>query len=117
MFNRLKKYKEKKRLTGFLHVLESPAMIKILPEDYIDSHSIEIDMIKWLIAYYENKASEPILYLEALINLSTETYKNYAEEMERFNIVPLSETITHKHTLRQIKFLYNWIQYKKITSF
>ena len=57
-----------------------------------------LDMLDWLIGYYENKtASTPKEYLESLINTTdVEPSKNLSEK---------------------IRLLYNWIHYKNIIGF
>jgi len=57
-----------------------------------------LDMLDWLIAYYENRAAcTPKEYLESLINTTdVESSKNLSE---------------------RIILLYNWVNYKKIIGF
>lgn len=57
-----------------------------------------LDMLDWLIAYYENRAScTPKEYLESLINSQN-----------------LDGNIFHSE---RIRLLYNWVNYKRIVGF
>jgi len=65
---------------------------------FIDSKVHLLDMLYWLIGYYENKtASTPKEYLESLINTT--------------DVEP------SKHLSEKIRLLYNWIHYKTIIGF
>lgn len=65
---------------------------------FADSKEHLLDMLDWLIAYYENRAAcTPKEYLEALIN-------DQKLDGNKFN----SE---------RIRLLYNWVNYKRIVGF
>jgi hypothetical protein len=62
------------------------------PKDHL------LDMLDWLIGYYENKtASTPKEYLESMINSN-----------DRDSSI---------HNYERIRLLYNWVYYKKIVGF
>ena len=116
MKNLIKRHFEKKKLVKFMERIKTPK--SPFPVGYIDYHRTEIDCLEWLISYYSNRtASSPTEYLEALLNKPLENYRDYVFEMEKFNIVPMSEPDRLKVKLRTISFLYNWIYYKKIIGF
>jgi len=57
----MKKYFEKRKLVKFLDNLTINDLTCPLPLGYMIYHKNEIDMIKWIIGYYENRtASKPI---------------------------------------------------------
>jgi hypothetical protein len=109
------KYFEKKKLVDYIKHLEQPEVP--YSQGYINSHKTEIDILKWLVGYYEGRtASKPIRYLEALLDKS-ENYQDYVNEMNNHNITPMSEVDRLKMKLKEILVLYNWVYYKKITGF
>jgi hypothetical protein len=115
MFN-LKKNLEKRKLVKYLARLNDKNLN--YPKGYLESKKYLIDMIEWLIASYEGRASNPKIYLESLINSKEiNHYDDYVAEMKRFNIKPLSETKKLKILISEINFLYNWVYYKEITGF
>lgn len=108
-------YRDKKKLVDYLRHLEHPDVP--YPDGYITSKESRIEVIRWLIAYYNNKtASTPKEYLEALMN-SRDSYDDYVKELKNYNIFPLGEVERLKSKIDKISFLYNWITYKKITGF
>lgn len=112
-----KNYFEKNKLVKYYERLMNHTRVN-LPENYLEYHKTEIDCLLWLIAYYENRtASSPKEYLESLINFNFDSYRDYANEMRDHDIVPLSEIERLKLISRQTKFLYHWVNYKKITGF
>ena len=113
MFN-LKKIREKRKLVKYLARLQDKNLR--YPNGYLESKKYLIGLIEWLIASYEGRAGDPKVYLESLIN-TKHHYDDYVEEMNRFNIVPLSETEKLKILISEINFLYYWVYYKKITGF
>jgi hypothetical protein len=109
------KYFEKRKLLNYREHLRNPKVP--FPDGYLAYHKPEIDCLDWLIAYYEGRGGDPILYLEALIKYQYEDYKDYVCAMEAFNIEPLTEVQLLRRSKREISFLYNWIYHKKITGF
>lgn len=111
----MKKYFKKRKLVNFHEKIKNPSTT--WPQWYLDIRKPEIQMMEWLIAYYDGRtASTPKEYLEALIN-KTEYYQDYANVMKSLNIVPMSEVDRLDLKLKYISFLYNWVHYKKITGF
>jgi len=65
---------------------------------FVNSKKHLLDMLDWLIGYYENKtASTPKEYLESLINSN--------------------DIDTSIHNYERIRLLYHWVYYKKIVGF
>lgn len=113
MFN-IKKIVEKRKLVKFLTRLQDKN--NNYPDGYLESKKELIELLDWLIASYEGRASDPKVYLESLINAKY-NYDDYVAEMKRFNITPLSEMDKLKMLNSDIKFLYDWVYYKRITGF
>lgn len=110
----IKKYFEKRKLVKYLNYLENNK--GKFPAGYLTAHNSRIEWLKWLIASYEGKASEPKTLLESLIKLNL-NYDDYVYEMQKFKISPLSEVDRLKDQIKHIEFLYQWVYYKKITGF
>ena len=86
------------------------------PDGYLEYHKTEIDCLDWLIAYYEGRAGNPKDYLESLMKIKA-NYNDYAFEMEKHGIIPLTEVERLEMWIREINFLYQWIYYKQISGF
>lgn len=89
-----KSRKELQKLKDYLAYLNNRS--NRFPEGYLEAHKGGIHMIEWLIASYEGRAGDPKEYLEALLDPIKKTPINVIDEM---------------------KFLYYWVYYKKITGF
>jgi len=105
-----------KKLKDYLVHLNSTS--NNFPEGYLKHHESKIHCIKCLIQCYEMRGEfTPKKLLEAYIDYNTNRYDTYVQEMQRFGIVPLSEAQQLKNILMDIKFLYNWVYYERITGF
>lgn len=94
MFN-IKKNREKRKLVKYLANLND--VNARFPLKYLESKRDLIGWIEWLIAYYEGRtAATPKQILESML----EPY------------------ITNKFvTIEEVKFMYHWVYYKRITGF
>jgi len=118
---RSRKSKEKRRLVKYLAELESlkknGSLITLMNPSYWEDKKWLFDLIEWLIGYYEDRtASNPKEYLESMIKFNLNSYDDYVNEMERFNITPMSEVDKLKMLIHEINFLYNWVYYKRING-
>jgi CTP:phosphocholine cytidylyltransferase-like protein len=109
------KYFEKRKLVKFLKNINKSN--NEFPDGYLDFHKNRIEWLEWLIASYDGKTAKPKMLLESLIKKNINDYDSYVEEMERFNIKPMSEVDSLKYLVKHIEFIYNWVYYKKITGF
>jgi len=92
---KIKNQNSKKKLVDYLHKIRSD---KNLPPNYIADKYAEIAIMEWLILYYDGKTT-----------LSPEAYFNI--------LMSPNKPSNPDSTLRQVKFLYFWINSKKITGF
>jgi hypothetical protein len=94
MFN-IRKNREKRKLVKYLAKLNNKNVK--WPEGYLESRKNLIGWIEWLIAYYEGRAAA--------------TPKQILESM--LDPYMVKECVTYE----EIKFLYHWVYYKRITGF
>jgi hypothetical protein len=109
------KYFELRKLKKYMEHLKNPKVP--FHDGYLEIHKTEIDCLDWLIASYEGRAGKPIDYLESLMKIYNARYDDYVFEMEKHNIIPLTEVERLKMWMREINFLYHWIYYKQIVGF
>jgi len=91
---RFKKEREKQKLVKYLAKLNDKNVR--FPEGYLESKKDLIGWIEWLIAYYEGRAAA--------------TPKEILESM-------LDPYVNKPITIEEIKFLYYWVYYERITGF
>lgn len=83
---------EKRKIINFI----ANFITNDFPDGYKETKTIELDTLRWILAYYNGRAGEPKVYLEALLkDINTMT----PEKMRTINV------------------LYNWVYYKKIVGF
>jgi hypothetical protein len=89
------KYFEKQKVEKFLHNINANTFT--FPEGYLETKTIEIDTLDWILAYYNGKtASPPKKYLEALLR-------------------DINSMTPEK--MRKISVLYYWVYYNEIVGF
>lgn len=115
-----RKIREKRKLIAFRKILSNS--YNKFPEGYLESHQSRIECLDWLIGYYEGRtASNPKELLESMLKVCCRhnTYSSYVEEMKSSTptIIPMTEAEQLKRWIHWIDFLYEWVNYKKISGF
>jgi ribosomal protein L22 len=92
------KRKTRKKIEAFLENLERP----VFKKEYLQYHQNRISAVKWLLAYYDNKAAAtPEELLESMI---ADTRYNIGDNIKLDRLI-------------WIDILYYWIKYKEIVGF